>query len=150
MPAEPITQRCRATSTAGILAIAGVLGALWSASGYINSFMQAANSIYDVPEGRPFYNKIPNRLGISILAGAVIGGTAQIDATWSRRFCARRERAIHVEHAVPAEPLFPKSEMCGSKRARISWRTGSMPIDRHPLWKPGWIHTESNSSVALR
>ena len=64
------------TSTAGILAIAGVLGALWSASGYINSFMQAANSIYDVPEGRPFYKKIPIRLGITIVAGLVIGGTA--------------------------------------------------------------------------
>lgn len=65
-----------ATSTAGIVAIAGVLGALWSASGYISSFMQAANSIYDVPEGRPFYKKIPIRLGITILAGIIIGGTA--------------------------------------------------------------------------
>ena len=37
------------TSTAGVLAIVGILGALWSASGYVSSFMQAANSIYDVP-----------------------------------------------------------------------------------------------------
>jgi membrane protein len=43
------------SSTAGILAIVGVLGALWSASGYVGSFMQAANSIYDVPEGRPIW-----------------------------------------------------------------------------------------------
>jgi membrane protein len=65
-----------AASTAGILAIVGVLGALWSASGYINSFMQAANDIYDVPEGRPFYKKIPIRLGLTVLAGAILGGTA--------------------------------------------------------------------------
>lgn len=65
-----------AASTAGILAVVGVLGALWSASGYISSFMQAANDIYDVPEGRPFYKKIPLRLGLTVLAGVIIAGTA--------------------------------------------------------------------------
>jgi membrane protein len=60
------------TSTAGILAVVGVLGALWSASGYVGSFMQAASSIWDVPEGRPIWKKLPTRLGITIVAGLII------------------------------------------------------------------------------
>ena len=36
---------------------AGLLGALWSASGYVGAFMRASNAIYDVPEGRPIWKK---------------------------------------------------------------------------------------------
>jgi membrane protein len=64
------------SSTAGLLAIIGILGALWSASGYVSSFMQAANSIYDVPEGRPIWKKLPTRLAITIVAGVIIAATA--------------------------------------------------------------------------
>ncbi|HEY1488338.1 MAG TPA: YihY/virulence factor BrkB family protein [Micromonosporaceae bacterium] len=64
------------SSTAGVLAIVGVLGALWSASGYVGSFMQAANSIYDVPEGRPIWKKLPTRLGITVVAGVIVGVAA--------------------------------------------------------------------------
>lgn len=64
------------SSTAGVLAVVGILGALWSASGYIGSFMQAANAIYDVPEGRPVWKKLPTRLAITIVAGIIIGATA--------------------------------------------------------------------------
>lgn len=65
-----------AASTAGVLAIVGILGALWSASGYISAFMQAANDIYDLPEGRPFYKKMLTRLGLTVLAGVILGGAA--------------------------------------------------------------------------
>jgi membrane protein len=61
------------SSTAGILAVVAVLGAIWSASGYVGSFMQAANSIYDVPEGRPIWKKLPTRLGITVAAGLIVG-----------------------------------------------------------------------------
>lgn len=64
------------SSTAGVLAIVGLLGALWSASGYVGSFMQAANSIYDVPEGRPVWKKLPTRLAITIVTGIIISATA--------------------------------------------------------------------------
>jgi len=64
------------SSTAGILAVVGVLGALWSASGYIGSFMQASNAIYDVPEGRPIWKKLPIRLGITVLTVVIVGGAA--------------------------------------------------------------------------
>nr|WP_205861594.1 YihY/virulence factor BrkB family protein [Planosporangium flavigriseum] len=61
-----------ASAGAGIFAIVGLLGALWSASGYIGAFMRAANAIYDVPEGRPFWKTLPLRLGLTILIGALL------------------------------------------------------------------------------
>lgn len=54
-------------AAAGILAVVGILGALWSASGYIAAFMRAANAVYDVPEGRPFWKTMPIRLGVTIV-----------------------------------------------------------------------------------
>jgi membrane protein len=59
-------------STAGLLAIVGVLVALWSSSSYIGSFMDAANAIFDVPEGRPLWKRLPIRLAITIVAGVIV------------------------------------------------------------------------------
>jgi membrane protein len=59
-------------STAGVLAIVGVLGALWSASGYVGAFMRASNAIFDVPEARPVWKKLPIRVGITILSGVLV------------------------------------------------------------------------------
>jgi len=52
-------------SIAGPIAIIGLLGALWTASGYVGAFMRASNSIYEMPEGRPVWKTIPMRLGIT-------------------------------------------------------------------------------------
>ncbi len=52
---------------AGIIFIVGILGALWSASGYIAAFMRASNTIYDVEEGRPFFITIPVRLIVTLV-----------------------------------------------------------------------------------
>src|SRR4051794_19864159 len=40
---------------AGALLGFGLIGALWSASGYMGAFMRAANHVYGVEEGRPFF-----------------------------------------------------------------------------------------------
>ncbi|HET9105097.1 MAG TPA: YihY/virulence factor BrkB family protein [Solirubrobacteraceae bacterium] len=53
--------------TAGVLFVAGLLGALWSASGYISAFMRASNVVWDVEEGRPIYKTIPIRLGVTLV-----------------------------------------------------------------------------------
>jgi membrane protein len=53
--------------TAGVLAIVGLLGALWSASGYVGAFMRASNVIWDVEEGRPIWKTIPVRLGVTVV-----------------------------------------------------------------------------------
>ena len=52
---------------AGVLFVIGLLGALWSASGYVAAFMRASNSIYDMPEGRPVWKTLPVRVGLTIV-----------------------------------------------------------------------------------
>lgn len=56
--------------TAGVMLIVGVLGALWSASGYIGAFMRAANVAYETDEGRPFWKLRPLQLLLTL--GAVL------------------------------------------------------------------------------
>jgi membrane protein len=65
-----------AQGAAGVLAVVGVLGALWSASGYVSAFMRAANAIYDVPEGRPIWKTIPIRLGVTVVCGTLLSVSA--------------------------------------------------------------------------
>ncbi|MEU4568756.1 YihY/virulence factor BrkB family protein [Micromonospora sp. NPDC023956] len=43
----------------------GLLGALWSASGFIGAFTRASNAIYGVEEGRPFYRLRPLQIGLA-------------------------------------------------------------------------------------
>jgi membrane protein len=52
---------------AGVILIAGIAGALWSASGYVAAFMRASNAIYDVEEGRPIWKTLPVRVGVTIV-----------------------------------------------------------------------------------
>jgi membrane protein len=47
--------------------IIGLAAAIWSASGYIGAFMDASNAIWDAPEGRPIYKKLPIRLGVTVV-----------------------------------------------------------------------------------
>ena len=63
-------------NTASVLAIVSLVGALWSASGYVAAFMRAANAIYDVPEGRPIWKKLPVRLGVTIVTGVPLSLSA--------------------------------------------------------------------------
>ncbi|WBB81468.1 YihY/virulence factor BrkB family protein [Micromonospora sp. WMMD882] len=46
----------------------GLLGALWSASGFIGAFTRASNAIYGVEEGRPFYRLRPLQIGLAALS----------------------------------------------------------------------------------
>lgn len=57
----------RNKGTAGVIFVVGLLGALWSASGYVAGFMRASNRIYDVEEGRPIWKTLPVRLGVTIV-----------------------------------------------------------------------------------
>jgi membrane protein len=71
-PIESITSN---RGTAGIVFIAGVIGALWSASGYVSAFAEASNSIYEVHEGRPFWKLKPLQLAVTfalILLAAIV------------------------------------------------------------------------------
>jgi membrane protein len=52
---------------AGVLFVIGLLGAIWSASGYVAAFMRASNSIYDMEEGRPVWKTLPVRVGLTLV-----------------------------------------------------------------------------------
>ena len=66
----------KSSGTAGILFIAGLAGALWSASGYVAAFMRASNAIYDVEEGRPIWKTLPTRVGTTLVLLVLLAVTA--------------------------------------------------------------------------
>jgi membrane protein len=57
---------------AGVVFVIGLLGALWSASGYVAAFMRASNAIYDIEEGRPLWKTLPLRVGLTIVLLALL------------------------------------------------------------------------------
>jgi membrane protein len=68
---------------AGLALVLGLLGALWSASGYVGAFGRAMNRVYEVEEGRPIWKLRPWMLGLTAvlvfltaitLAGLVVTG----------------------------------------------------------------------------
>jgi membrane protein len=59
-----------------IALIIAIATAIWSASGYINAFMDASNNVWDVPEGRPIWKKIPVRLGVTVVLLVLLTLTA--------------------------------------------------------------------------
>ncbi len=51
---------------AGTTLVIGIVGALWSASGYVGAFSRAMNRIYEVEEGRPFWRMRPMQLIVTV------------------------------------------------------------------------------------
>jgi membrane protein len=73
---QPITAVIRNKGGAGALLTVGLVGALWSASGYVGAFIRASNVIYEVPEGRRFWKLRPLQIVLTIimvLLAALVG-----------------------------------------------------------------------------
>ncbi|MFJ7266663.1 YihY/virulence factor BrkB family protein [Streptomyces sp. NPDC099050] len=49
-----------------VLAVVGLVVAVWSASGYVAAFIRTSNAVYDVPEGRPVWKVLPLRLALTV------------------------------------------------------------------------------------
>ncbi|GAB2850617.1 YihY/virulence factor BrkB family protein [Actinocorallia aurea] len=62
---EALAELQKGRGGAGLVALLGLAGAFWSASGYVGAFMRASNAVYDVPEGRPLWKTVPLRVGIT-------------------------------------------------------------------------------------
>jgi membrane protein len=62
----PIEQLSQAPG-AGFALVAGILIALWSASGYVGAFSRAMNRIYEIQEGRPFWKLRPMQLIVTVV-----------------------------------------------------------------------------------
>src|SRR5436309_9574187 len=71
-----ITNLQKSQGAAGVLFVVGLLGALWSASGYVAAFMRASNAIYDVPEGRPIWKTAPVRIGVTLVLVVLLSVSA--------------------------------------------------------------------------
>ncbi|OLT53159.1 YihY/virulence factor BrkB family protein [Cellulosimicrobium sp. CUA-896] len=52
---------------AGLALVAGVLLALWSASGYVGAFGRAMNRVYEIDEGRPIWKLRPVMLLVTVV-----------------------------------------------------------------------------------
>lgn len=50
-----------------VMAVLGLVLAVWSASGYVAAFIRSANAVYDMPEGRPIWKVLPVRFGVTLL-----------------------------------------------------------------------------------
>jgi membrane protein len=57
-----------ATPAAGLAFVIGLVGAIWSASGYVGAFSRGMNRIYGVQEGRPYLKFQPVILVVTIIA----------------------------------------------------------------------------------
>jgi len=64
---DPVRSIVRNKGGAGALLGVGLLGSLWSASGYVGAFIRAANAIYEVEEGRRFWRLRPLQLTITLV-----------------------------------------------------------------------------------
>ncbi len=70
-----VLQNISSSQGAGFGLVLGLLGALWSASGYVAAFSRAMNRIYEIGEGRPFYKLRPQMLlvtAVSLVLVAVV------------------------------------------------------------------------------
>lgn len=72
---RPVITQLVESPTAGVALALGLLGALWSASGYVGAFGRAMNRIYEIGEGRPFWKLRPLQLGLT-LGGLVLAAAA--------------------------------------------------------------------------
>ncbi|MFE9441434.1 YihY/virulence factor BrkB family protein [Streptomyces sp. NPDC006602] len=50
-----------------VIAIGGLVLAVWSASAYVAAFIRTSNAVYDIPEGRPVWKVMPLRLALTVL-----------------------------------------------------------------------------------
>ena len=88
--------------SAKVLLSFGLLGALWSASGFIGAFTRASNAIYGVQEGRPFYRLRPLQIGLAgvslvlfaILATGLIVSGPVTDAVGDRLHAGGLARSV--------------------------------------------------------
>jgi len=72
-PIESITAN---RETAGTFLVVGLVGALWTASGYVGGFTRASNVIYEVSEGRSFFKLRPLQLLVTLLQVLLLAAVA--------------------------------------------------------------------------
>lgn len=64
---RPVVDGIVESDTAGFTLIAGLLGALFTASGYVGAFGRAMNRIYEIQEGRPLWKLRPMMMAVTLV-----------------------------------------------------------------------------------
>ncbi|MET9498837.1 YihY/virulence factor BrkB family protein [Streptomyces sp. NPDC006552] len=75
---QAVQQLQDSSGTGSVLAIAGLVLAVWSASGYVAAFIRSANAVYDMPEGRPLWKVLPLRVGVTVVLMVLAAASALI------------------------------------------------------------------------
>jgi membrane protein len=65
---RPTIERLSMSQGAGLALVLGLLGALWSASGYVGAFGRAMNRVYEIGEGRPIWKLRPVQLLVTLFS----------------------------------------------------------------------------------
>jgi len=65
---QPALEHIATSQGAGLGLVLGLLGALWSASGYVGAFGRAMNTVYEIDEGRPFWKLRPWTIVVTLVA----------------------------------------------------------------------------------
>ncbi|MFD7631034.1 YihY/virulence factor BrkB family protein [Streptomyces sp. NPDC059851] len=73
-----VEQLQASSGTGGVLAVVGLLLAVWSASGYVAAFIRSSNAVYDVPEGRSVWKLTPLRVVLTVVLMVLAGVSAFI------------------------------------------------------------------------
>lgn len=69
---EPLHQLSQSPAV-GFGLVVGIVGALWSASGYVGAFGRAMNRVYEIAEGRPFWKLRPLMMVVTLAAVLLAG-----------------------------------------------------------------------------
>ncbi|MEU1041263.1 YihY/virulence factor BrkB family protein [Streptomyces sp. NPDC005551] len=85
--------------TGSVLAIVGLLFALWSASGYVAAFIRTSNAVYDLPEGRPVWKLTPLRLILTVALMVMLAASATI-VVFTGPLAERAGTAVGLGHAA--------------------------------------------------
>ena len=122
--------------------VIGVVGALWSASGYVAAFSRAMNRIYEIDEGRPFWKLRPVTLGVTVLA-VVVAVVAAVIVVASGRLAEQLGEAIGVGDAVllvwDFVALDPPCVPRGADRRGALSRDAEREAAQVPVDEPGSI-----------
>ncbi|MET8079815.1 YihY/virulence factor BrkB family protein [Streptomyces sp. NPDC005303] len=98
---DAVVQLGDSGGTGSVLAILGLLAALWSASGYVAAFIRASNAVYDLPEGRPVWKLTPLRLALTVTLMLMLAASALI-VVFTGPLAERAGRAVGVGDAAIA------------------------------------------------
>lgn len=84
--------------TGSLLAVVGVLGALWSASGYVGAFIRASDVVYGMPDRRPLWKAGPLRLAVTLVLVVLAVASATI-VVFTGALARQTATALGLGHA---------------------------------------------------